>query len=87
MRCVEAVSPNSQFFKSMASSLRSREQAFADHMVADAVNRSKDLVRQRDKEAAAQVLQTVTGLVEFTTGEQKMDWLRAQKKAGIKPRG
>jgi serine/threonine-protein kinase len=86
IRCVEAVTPSSPFFKSMASSLRSREQAFADRMVSDALSRCKDLIRQREKESAAQLLQTVSGLVDFSSPELKSDWQRAQKKAGIRPR-
>jgi serine/threonine-protein kinase len=80
MRCVEAVTSESTVFVAMASAFRSREQSFADRIIAEVTRRAKALLREKNKEDAGQALQSVAGLVDYGTAPLKTDWLRTREK-------
>ena len=61
MRRAMAASGNSPLFVSMAQALRGRGRALADRVVADSIQNAKNLLREHNREAAGQTLQTVIG--------------------------
>jgi hypothetical protein len=80
MRRTAKVSANSPHIKSVASAFRTRVRAFADRLVADALERSKKLLRDNDRAASGNLLQSVSNTIDFASPELKTDWQRAQKK-------
>jgi len=58
-----------------------RERTFADQAVAAAVEKSKNLLRDRDKDSAERALMTVSRALPFASAELKLDWQRMKKKA------
>ena len=64
----------------ITESFGARERAFANRAIAGAVQKSKDLIRSRDKDTAERLLQTVSRAIPFASSEVRMDWERAQKK-------
>ncbi len=81
MRRAMAASGNSPLFVSMAQALRGRGRALADRVVADSIQNAKNLLREHNREAAGQTLQTVSGIVDYASTETRLDYQNTQRKA------
>ncbi len=53
---------------------RSRARALANRMLAEAMGKCKVMLRNRDKAGAGDLVQTVSGLVEFASPQVSVDW-------------
>ena len=75
MQRVAAASPDSSPSAAVSVAFRSREQASADRAVAEAVQRSEALVRNRDLAAAETLVHETAQLAELASPGQKNEWL------------
>jgi serine/threonine-protein kinase len=81
MRRALAASGQSALFVPMGQSLRARGRALADRVVADSIQNAKNLLREHNREAAGQALQTVSGIIDYASTETRLDWQNTQRKA------
>ena len=81
MRRAAKVSANSPVMKSVATAFRSRVRTYADRVIADAIQRSKLLLRDKDREASGNLLQSVSSTMDYASPELKTDYQKAQKLA------
>jgi ribosomal protein L22 len=82
IRRVAAASGNSPLARSLADSFRSRGQVFADRLVADVIDKCKLMFRNHEREAAGNLLQSVSGLIDYASPKVKADWQQNQRKSG-----
>lgn len=80
MRRAVAASVRTTLFVQMGEAFHARGQAFADHVVTEAVENAKNLLRDHNKDGAGQALQSVSGIIEYATAEIKAEWDTAQRK-------
>jgi hypothetical protein len=80
MRRMVAASGNSALAQQIAVSFGLRLRVLADGAIEDAIRRSKALLRDRDKTAAEQLAQTVSGKIEFASEPVKSEWRKLQSK-------
>jgi serine/threonine-protein kinase len=66
---------------SVTQSFVVRGRVFADRAVAEVVERSKTLLREKDKDSAERLLQTVSRAIPFASSNVRLDWEKAQRKA------
>jgi len=81
MRRALTASGHSPVFTPMADAFRARGRAHADRIVADTIQSAKNLLREHNREAAGQTLQTVSGMVDYASTETRLDWQNTQRKA------
>ena len=81
MRRALAASGNSPLFAPIADALHRRGRVFADRVVADSIQNAKNLLRDHNRDAAGQALQTVSGMVDYASTETRLDWQNTQRKA------
>lgn len=81
MRRAVAASGRSPLFVPMENAFHARGRALADRVVADSIQAAKLLLREHNREAAGQMLQTVSSLVDYASTELKSDWRNTQRKA------
>jgi serine/threonine-protein kinase len=81
IRRVTAASGNASFAKSLANAFPSRAQLFADRLIAELVGACKKMLVDHDKEAVAERLQSVSGIVHYASPPVKADWERIQRKS------
>ena len=80
MRRVVAASGNSTLAQQIASRFRTRLRSLADRAVEEAIRKGKPLLRDRDKSAADQLAQAVSGKVEFASESVSGEWQKLQAK-------
>jgi hypothetical protein len=80
MRRMVAASGNSALAKQVAASFRSRLRVLADGAIQDVIRRSKALLRDRDKGAAEELAQTVSGRIEFASEPVSGEWRKLQSR-------
>jgi eukaryotic-like serine/threonine-protein kinase len=80
MRRVVAASGNSTLAQQLALSFRSRLRVLADGAIEDVMRKSKALLRNRDKTAAAELAQTVSDRLEFASDQVLGEWQKFQSK-------
>jgi hypothetical protein len=56
-------------------------RTYADRVIADAIQRSKLLLRDKDREASGNLLQSVSSTMDYASPELKTDYQKAQKLA------
>ncbi len=81
MRRAAKVSASSPVMKSVATAFHTRVRTYADRVIADAIQRSKLLLRDKDREASGNLLQSVSSTSDFASPELKTDYEKAQKLA------
>ena len=81
MRRVMAASGRSSLFTPLGDAFHMRGRAFADRVVAGSIQNAKNLLRDHNREAAGQALQTVAGMVDYASTETRLDWQNTQRKA------
>ncbi len=75
-----AASGNATFFVNLTATLRERSRTLADARVGEALSKSKGLLREREKEAAADQLQTAAESLRFANPELQAQWQQMQDK-------
>jgi hypothetical protein len=81
MQRAVAASGRSALFVPMRESFRTRGRAVADKVTSDAIRDAKLLLRDHNRDAAGQALQTVSGMVDHASAEIRSDWQETQRKA------
>jgi serine/threonine-protein kinase len=81
MRRAVAASADSPLFAAVASAFRARGREVADRTISDAVQRSRNLIREHNREAAGQLLQSIAAVVDFGSPDLRQEWQTAQRKA------
>jgi serine/threonine protein kinase len=81
MRRAVAASGRSPLFVPMAEAFRARGRSYADRVTGEAVRNAKILLRDHNRDAAGQALQSVAGLVDYASPEVKTDWMSTQRKS------
>jgi serine/threonine-protein kinase len=81
VRRAMAAADASPLLRPMAEAFRSRGQALADQVLAEAVRNARLLLRERNREAAGQALQTVSVMVDYASAGMKSEWQTTQRKA------
>ena len=76
--------PNSTFFATLGQAFLSRGRKIADQTLSEALHKSKELVRGRDKDALERLLQSAAGSVAYAGSELQAEWQSVTNKA---PRG
>jgi hypothetical protein len=79
-RAVAATAPSS-LFRPMADAFHARGLALADRVLAEAIRNAKLLLREHNREAAGQALQTASGMVDYASAEMKSEWQNTLRKA------
>ena len=65
----------------LAETFRSRQQSFADAVVTQAAQNSRQLVKDRNREGAEKLLTTVSAVLPFTSPKARQEWDNARRKA------
>jgi len=81
IRRAVTASAQSPIFVPVAEAFRARERALADRSIGEATRNAKSLLRERNREAAEQALQTVSGIVEFASSEVRSEWQDTRRNA------
>jgi len=82
IRRAAAASGKSFLARSLADAFRSRGQVFADRMIADTIDKCTLMLRNHDREAAGELLQSVSGIVDYASPQARTEWQRIQRKSG-----
>jgi len=81
VRRVAAASGDTSFASKLTGAFLSRAQTFADRIVSDVTNKSKDMLRNHKKDAAAELLQSVSGVVQYASQQASAEWERTLRKS------
>jgi serine/threonine-protein kinase len=80
IRRVAAATDPASAPRSITKSFRARGRSTADRVIGTVLERSKELLRDRDRNGAGDLLQRVTGLLDFASLETRTDWHRLESK-------
>jgi serine/threonine-protein kinase len=81
MQRAMAASGRSALFVPMADAFRARGRDHADRVTSDAIQNARQLLRDHNREAAEQMLQTVSGMVDYASPEVRSEWQNTQRRA------
>jgi serine/threonine-protein kinase len=78
---VAAASGRSAFASTLAESFQSRARTLADRIVTGVITQSQTMLRNREKEAAGELLIGAAPMVQFASPQVKTEWQRTQRKS------
>jgi serine/threonine-protein kinase len=92
VRRVAAASGNTSFASALTGAFLVRARTFADQVVSDITGRSRDMLRNNKKEAAAELLQSIARVVPYASQQAEAEWQRTLRKSSSsklfpRPRG
>ncbi|MGC2620387.1 MAG: protein kinase [Acidobacteriaceae bacterium] len=80
IRRVAAATDPASTTRTITKSFRARGRSTADRVIGTILERSSQLLRDRDRNGAGDLLQRVSGLLDFASLETKTDWHRLESK-------
>lgn len=81
IRRVAAASGDISLAKALAEAFRSRGQVLADRVLTETLEKCKLMLRNHEREAAGELLQSVAGIVDYASPQLRTDWQRTQRKS------
>jgi hypothetical protein len=81
VRRVAAASGNASFAAALTGAFLARAHTFADRIIADITGRSSDMLRNNNKEAAAELLQSVSQIVPYASQQAGAEWQRTLRRS------